>query len=75
MNTAPNPHAGEQDSNKPVSIPGNWDDHTKKLIQKYPKLTDTDLAFEFGKEGELIARIESRLDMNSDEAADVVRNG
>ncbi|HYD23121.1 MAG TPA: general stress protein CsbD [Flavipsychrobacter sp.] len=43
------------------SFAENWPELKKKLQEQYPHLTDEDLAYEIGKEGELLKRIQARL--------------
>lgn len=38
-----------------------WNEVRAKLKQKYDMLTDDDLTFSFGKEGELIFRLQQKL--------------
>jgi uncharacterized protein YjbJ (UPF0337 family) len=47
-------------------IVGNWDQQSKMLKEKFSELTDADLKFETGKEFELLARIETRLNKKRD---------
>lgn len=42
-------------------IKGNWNIIKGSLKQKYGELTDDDLAYEEGKEDELIGRIQERV--------------
>jgi hypothetical protein len=53
----------------------NWDAQSKKLQEKYPKLTDADLKFETGKEEELLKRVETRLDKKRDEVIAILVDG
>ena len=46
---------------KEFKITGDWERIKENLKKEYPALTDTDLAFDFGKEDELLGRIERRL--------------
>ena len=43
------------------SFADNWPELKKILQEQYPHLTDEDLAYEIGKEGELLKRIQARL--------------
>ena len=43
------------------SFAENWPELKKKLQEQYPHLTDEDLAYEIGQEGELLKRIQARL--------------
>jgi hypothetical protein len=42
-------------------VTGSWELQSIAHKIKFPKLTDTDLKFETGKENELLTRIETRL--------------
>lgn len=42
-------------------LTGDWNVAKGKLKKKYGKLTDDDLAFERGREDELIGRIQKRV--------------
>ena len=48
-------------------IRGNWKEIKGKLKQEYAQLTDDDLAYEKGKEEELIGRLQKRLGKTKDE--------
>jgi hypothetical protein len=56
-------------------ITGNWDAQSKELKGKYSQLTDADLAFETGKENELLSRVESRLNKKRDEVINIIKKG
>ena len=45
----------------------NWPELRKKLLDKYPNLTAEDLAYEIGKEGELLKRLQDKLSKNRQE--------
>ena len=47
---------------------------SKKLKEKYPQLTDSDLKFEPGKESELLSRLESRLKKTREEVIELINN-
>lgn len=61
-------------TNEGFKISGNWDEQSKKLKSKFPKLTDSDLKVESGKEHEMISRVESRLNKNRDEVMNIMKN-
>jgi len=44
-----------------VGFKGRWNEIKGKLKQKYGQLTDHDLAFSEGKEGELLGRLQQKL--------------
>ena len=56
-------------------IVGNWDEQSKTLKEKFPQLTDADLKFETGKEAELFARLEKRLNKKRDEVISFLKKG
>ena len=55
-------------------ITGNWESQSKALKTKYPQLTESDLKLESGKDGELLARIESRLHKKREEVIAILKN-
>jgi hypothetical protein len=46
--------------------PSQWDVLKLKFQRKYNHLTDEDLAFEVGKEDELVVRLANRVGRNTD---------
>lgn len=60
-------------NNEAFKITGNWDAQSKRLKEKFPQLTDSDLKFETGKETELLGRMESRLNKKSDEVMNIIK--
>jgi uncharacterized protein YjbJ (UPF0337 family) len=50
-----------------LNVRSKWNEAKGKLKQKYSVLTDEDLTFSLGKEGELIKRLEQRLGMRKTE--------
>lgn len=56
-------------------VTGDWGRQSTLLQEQYPELTDDDLEFEEGKEGELIKRLEVRLSKNHDEVVKIIRKG
>ena len=50
-----------------LQLKGNWNEVKGKLKQKYGQLTDDDLAFDEGKEDELLGRLQKRLGRTKDE--------
>ncbi len=56
-------------------IVGNWDEQSKTLKEKFPELTDADLKFEIGKEAELFARLEKRLNKKRDGVISLLKKG
>ena len=60
---------------EPFKIVGNWDLQSRKLQEKFPQLTDTDLRHEAGKEGELLTRLGRRLEKTRQEIIRLIRRG
>ena len=56
-------------------IVGNWDEQSKTLKEKFPQLTDEDLKFEIGKDIELFARLENRLNKKRGEVISLLKKG
>lgn len=50
-----------------LSMKGSWNETKGKLKQKYGQLTDDDLAFENGKEDELLGRLQKKTGQTKDE--------
>jgi uncharacterized protein YjbJ (UPF0337 family) len=48
-------------------LKGNWDVTKGKAKQEYGDLTDDDLAYEEGKEDELLGRLERKLGKTKDQ--------
>jgi hypothetical protein len=42
----------------------SWPELKKKLLEKYPHLTNADLAYEIGQEEELLERLQKKLGQN-----------
>lgn len=55
-------------------IRGNWNELKGKLQAKYGELTDDDLAYQQGKEDELIGRIQKRIGESKDEVKRIIDN-
>jgi len=51
-------------------IKGNWNLVKGKLKQEYAELTDDDLAYEEGKEDELLGRLQKKLGKTQEELKD-----
>ena len=58
--------------NESFKIKGNWDVQSKELKKKYPKLTDSDLKFETGKEEQLLKSVQSRLGKTREEVINII---
>jgi uncharacterized protein YjbJ (UPF0337 family) len=51
-------------------LKGNWNELKGKAKQKYANLTDDDLAYEEGKEDELLGRLQKKLGKTKQEVKD-----
>lgn len=60
---------------EPFTVTGDWVKQSKTLKETFPKLTDSDLKFETGKEQDLLSRIQSRLGKKRDEVIELLRVG
>lgn len=56
-------------------IIGDWTKQSRKIKEKYPRLTAEDLKFEDGKEIELIARMGLRLHKKATEIIAIIKEG
>jgi hypothetical protein len=50
-----------------TQLEAKWPKLKEKLLEKYPELTAEDLAYEIGKEGELLKRLQEKLRKNREE--------
>ena len=55
-----------------LKIKGNWNETKGKLKQKYGELSDDDLAFEEGKEDELVGRLQKKTGKSKDEVRKMI---
>lgn len=55
-----------------LKIRGNFNELKTKLKQKYSNLTDADLTFSQGNEGELVTRLSKKLGKTEDEITDLI---
>lgn len=53
-------------------LKGDWNTTKGKLKQKYGVLTDNDLAYEEGKEDELVGRIQQKLGKTKQQVKDMI---
>lgn len=53
-------------------IRGNWNQIKGKLKQQYAELTDDDLAYERGREDELIGRLQEKLGKTKEEIKEAI---
>ena len=58
--------------NPTFTIKENWEINSKELKKKYPKLTDSDLKFETGKEAELLQSVQARLGKTRKEVINII---
>lgn len=57
-----------------LEIKGNWNELKGKAKQQYGDLTDDDLAYEEGKEDELVGRLQQKLGKTRDEVVDWIKS-
>jgi uncharacterized protein YjbJ (UPF0337 family) len=55
-----------------LEIKGKWNEIKGRLKQKYAQLTDDDLAFEEGKEDEVLGRIQKRTGEAKEDIRDFI---
>jgi len=53
-------------------IKGNWNQIKGKLKSEYGELTDDDLAYQEGKEDQLIGRLQERLGKSKQEVKNII---
>ena len=58
--------------NETFKVKGNWDVQSKELKKIYPKLSDSDLKFETGKEEQLLKSVQSRLGKTREEVINII---
>ncbi|HMG91025.1 MAG TPA: hypothetical protein VK589_13260 [Chryseolinea sp.] len=58
--------------NETFKVKGSWDVQSKELKKKFPKLTDSDLKFETGKEEQLLKSVQSRLGKTREEVINII---
>lgn len=56
-------------------ITGDWKVQSTQLKEKFAQLTDSDLAFEPGKEEELLTRVTTKLNKNREEVINIIKKG
>ena len=69
MRNRPSPETMTQ-----FTIKGDWKTIAAKLKQKWPQLTDPDLKYVAGQQGELISRIQKRTGQSRNAVEKVVRD-
>ncbi len=57
-----------------LEIKGSWNELKGKAKQEYGELTDDDLAYEEGKEDELVGRIQNKLGKTREEVVDWINS-
>ncbi len=57
-----------------LEIKGKWNELKGKAKQEYADLTDDDLAYEEGKEDELVGRLQQKLGKTRDEVVDWINS-
>lgn len=57
-----------------LELKGNWKETKGKLKEKYAVLTDNDLAYEEGKEEQLIGNLQKKLGKSKKEVKEILRN-
>jgi uncharacterized protein YjbJ (UPF0337 family) len=57
-----------------LELKGKWNEMKGKAKQAYAELTDDDLAYEEGKDDELVGRIQTRLGKTRDEVVDWLKS-
>jgi uncharacterized protein YjbJ (UPF0337 family) len=55
-------------------LKGNWNQIKGKLRQEYAILSDNDLAYEVGKEEELLGRIQEKTGKTKEQVKDFIDN-
>lgn len=56
-------------------ITGDWAVQSKDLRREFTQLTDEDLKFEKGKEGDLLKRLEVKLNKKREELISIIQKG
>ncbi|MGZ3882650.1 MAG: hypothetical protein ACXVPQ_01845 [Bacteroidia bacterium] len=64
--------ATQSKGSEALKIKGDWAIQSKQLEDKFPRLTDTDLKFESGKEHELPGFVETRLSKKGEEVTGII---
>jgi hypothetical protein len=60
-------------SEEVFKITGDWKIQAKNLKEKFSQLTDEDLNFVVGKENDLLARVEKKLNKNRTEVINIIK--
>ena len=57
-----------------LELKGNWNELKGKIKQEYGDLTDDDLAYEEGKDDELLGRLQQKIGKGKDELVAWIRS-
>lgn len=57
-----------------LELKGKWNEIKGKLKEKYAVLTDNDLAYEEGKEEQLVGTLQNKLGKTKKEVQDLLRD-
>lgn len=57
-----------------LEIKGNWNELKGKIKQAYGNLTDDDLAYEEGKEDEMLGRLQKKTGKSREELASWIKS-
>jgi len=57
-----------------LEIKGNWNELKGKIKQKYADLTDDDLAYEEGKDEELLGRLQKKVGKGREELVSWIKS-
>ncbi len=57
-----------------LELKGKWNEIKGKLKERYAILTDNDLAYEEGKEEQLLGNLQEKLGKSKKEVEDMIRN-
>jgi uncharacterized protein YjbJ (UPF0337 family) len=75
METKTNVKAKPKKAAEEFKITGNWAEQAKALKAKFPKLSDSDLKFEAGKEEQLLSKLATALNKKKDEVMNLLKKG
>jgi uncharacterized protein YjbJ (UPF0337 family) len=61
-------------NSKEFKLKGNWNELKGKIKQQYGELTDDDLAYEEGKDDELVGRIQKKIGKTKEQVIDWIQS-
>ncbi|MFL5754197.1 MAG: CsbD family protein [Bacteroidia bacterium] len=61
-------------NSKELKLKGNWNELKGKIKQQYGQLTDEDLAYEEGKDDELVGRIQKKIGKTKEEVIEWIQS-